>query len=154
MTDQELEELLQQGEADRVERKQSLADTGEIRQAICAFANDLPDHRKPGVIFLGVRDNGDCAHLPITDQLLRTVADMRSDGNILPFPSMVVQKRNINRCEMAVVIVQPSDDPPVRYNGRCWIRVGTRRAAATPAEESRGRGSSSRDTNPTSPIVA
>jgi ATP-dependent DNA helicase RecG len=38
---------------------------------------------------------------------------------------------------MAVIIVQPSDYPPVRYNGRCWIRVGTRRATATPAEETR-----------------
>src|SRR5205823_6337838 len=32
---------------------------------------------------------------------------------------------------------QPSDDPPVRYNGRCWIRVGTRRATATAVEEVR-----------------
>jgi hypothetical protein len=60
MTDQELTELLGHGEADRVERKESIADTGAIRQAICAFANDLPDHRKPGVVFIGVKDNGEC----------------------------------------------------------------------------------------------
>ncbi len=114
-----------------------MSDTGDIRQAICAFANDMPDHKQPGVIFVGVRDDGACANLPITDQMLRNLADMRSDGNILPFASMVVQKRTINGCEMAVVIVQPSDDPPVRFNGRCWIRVGTRRATATPAEETR-----------------
>src|SRR5206468_7687029 len=54
MTDQELEELLRHGEADRVERKQNAADTGDIRQAICAFANDMPDHKQPGVIFVEI----------------------------------------------------------------------------------------------------
>jgi len=137
MTDQELTELLKHGEADRVERKQSAADTGDIRQAICAFANDLPDHRKPGVVFIGVKDNGECANLQVTDQLLLNLAGMRSDGNILPFPSITVQKCTLNRCEMAVVIVEPSDAPPVRYNGRCWIRVGPRRGTTTAAEEAR-----------------
>jgi ATP-dependent DNA helicase RecG len=107
MTDQELENLLRAGEADRVERKQSISDSGDIRQAICAFANDLPGHGKPGVVFIGVRDNGDCANLAISDQLLRTLADMRSDGNILPFPTMVVQKRLLNSCEVAVVMYSP-----------------------------------------------
>ena len=38
---------------------------------------------------------------------------------------------------MAVVLVHPSDAPPVRYKGRVWIRVGPRRAIATPEEERR-----------------
>jgi ATP-dependent DNA helicase RecG len=137
MTDQELESILAGGEADRVERKQSVSDPGDIRQAICAFANDLPNHRLPGVVFIGIKDHGDCANLPITDQLLRQLADMRSDGNILPFPNLLVQKRNLRGCEVAVVIVHPSDSPPTRFNGRCWIRVGSRRATATVSEEAR-----------------
>jgi ATP-dependent DNA helicase RecG len=36
---------------------------------------------------------------------------------------------------MAVVIVEPTDAPPVRFRGRVWIRVGPRRAIATPQEE-------------------
>lgn len=137
MEDQELETLLNNIESDRVERKRSQSDGKAIRQAICAFANDLPNHQKPGVIFIGVNDNGSCANLPITDQLLLTLSDMRSDGNILPFPSIVVQKRTLGGCELAVIIVQPSDAPPVRFNGRTWIRVGPRRATATPEEERR-----------------
>ena len=31
--------------------------------------------------------------------------------------------------------VQPSDQPPVRYRGRTWIRIGPRRDIASPAEE-------------------
>lgn len=137
MNDSELEILLNDLESDRVERKASISDRGVIRQAICAFANDLPNHQKSGVIFIGVNDNGSCANLPITDQLLLTLSDMRSDGNILPFPSIIVQKRTIKGCELAVVIVEPSDAPPVRFNGRVWVRVGPRRATATPEEERR-----------------
>ncbi len=137
MNDQELEVLLNDIESDRVERKASISDRNVIRQAICAFANDLPNHQKAGVLFIGVNNDGSCANLAITDQLLLTLSDMRSDGNILPFPSMIVQKRTIGGCELAVVIVEPSDAPPVRFNGRVWIRVGPRRATATAEEERR-----------------
>lgn len=91
LTDHELQTLMTDLESDRVERKASLSDKNEIRRAICAFANDLPDYRSAGVVLVGVNDNGTCANLPIRDELLRTLADMRSDGNILPFPMMAVQ---------------------------------------------------------------
>jgi ATP-dependent DNA helicase RecG len=137
MEDQELEELLTNTESDRVERKASLADSDRVCEAICAFANDLPSHRLPGVLFLGAKDDGSCAGLSITDDLLLRLADMRSNGNITPFPSMTVEKRAITGCVMAVVVVQPSDAPPVRYRGRVWIRVGPRSATATLEEERR-----------------
>jgi ATP-dependent DNA helicase RecG len=137
MNEQELAELLQDLESDRVERKATDSDRNKIRQAVCAFANDLPNHQKPGVIFIGVHDNGNCANTPISDSLLLTLADMRSDGNLLPFPVLTVGKRVINGCDLAVIIVEPSDAPPVRFNGRTWIRVGPRRATATAEEERR-----------------
>lgn len=67
MNDQELEILLNDMESDRVERKASISDRGKLCEAICAFANDLPNHQKPGVLFIGVNDNGTCANLTITD---------------------------------------------------------------------------------------
>jgi ATP-dependent DNA helicase RecG len=132
-----LEALLADVESDRVERKQSLSDKDKIRQAICAFANDLPNHQAPGVLFIGAKDDGSCAGLPITDDLLLSLAHLRSDGNILPVPSITVQKKTVNGCVLAVVVVQPSDAPPVRLDGRAWIRIGPRRALATPEEERR-----------------
>lgn len=137
MNDSELEALLLDVESDRTERKASISDPGRIRQAICAFANDMPDHKEAGVLFIGANDDGTCAGLEINDQLLRTLADMRSDGNILPIPAMAVQKRALRGCEMAVVIVHPSEFPPVRFNGRVWIRVGSERATASADEERR-----------------
>jgi ATP-dependent DNA helicase RecG len=36
---------------------------------------------------------------------------------------------------MAIITVQPTDAPPVRYGGRIWIRPGPRRAIATAQDE-------------------
>jgi ATP-dependent DNA helicase RecG len=137
MDDQELEQLRNDLRCDRVERKRSIADKSDILQAICAFANDMPNHRRTGVVFVGVNNDGTCANLPIDDQLLLTLGGMRSDGKILPFPTITVQKRHLCGCELSVVLVEPSDAPPVRLDGRTWIRVGPRKATATPEEERR-----------------
>ena len=53
-TDEELMQIIAYGESDRIEFKQSLSgDASEkIREAICAFANDLPDYEKPGFVFI------------------------------------------------------------------------------------------------------
>ncbi|HEX6961726.1 MAG TPA: ATP-binding protein, partial [Lacipirellula sp.] len=137
MTDVELQQLMIDLESDRTERKESIADRDRIREAICALANDMPGHDKPGVIFIGVRDDGTCANVDVDDQLLLTLAAMRSDGNILPIPSMEVQKKALGGCEIAVIIVHPSNFPPVRFKGRIHIRVGPRRAIASQDEERR-----------------
>jgi ATP-dependent DNA helicase RecG len=137
MTDRELEALLADLESDRVERKASLSDKAKVYQAICAFANDLPDHRQPGYVVLGATDQGRPAGLRVTDDLLREVADMRDTGKLLPIPTMAVEKRVLLGAEMVVVEVQPSLYPPVRYDQVPWIRVGPRRARATPEEEQR-----------------
>lgn len=60
---------------------------------------------------------------------------MKDDGNIVPLPSMTVQKRTLHGCEMAVVIVQPANAPPVRLRGRTHIRVGPRKAIASAQDE-------------------
>jgi len=129
--------LLRDLESDRVERKASSADGKKIRQAICAFANDLPNYQQPGVVFIGARDNGTCANLAITDELLSNLSSIRSEGKILPFPTLQVKKCTLDGCTLAAIIVQPADAPPVRFEGRVWIRIGPRRALATAEEERR-----------------
>ena len=137
MDDSDLHRLLSDIESDRVERKASASDGTAIREAVCSFANDLPNHCSPGVVFVDVKDDGSCAGLHISDQLLLTLSDIKTDGNIVPLPSLTVQKRNLGGCELAVVVVQPSDTPPVRFRGRTCVRVGPRRGYATPEEERR-----------------
>ena len=60
---------------------------------------------------------------------------MKTDGNILPPPSVTVQKRSLQEKDVAVVTVQPSDSPPVRYKGTIQIRIGPRRGIATAQDE-------------------
>lgn len=135
--DQELAALLDDLESDRAERKESFkGDTPKkARQAICAFTNDLPNHDQPGVLFIGAKDDGSPSGLNVTDELLRSLADMKTDGNILPMPVMTVEKRTLKSAEMAVITVLPSDMPPVKYDGRIWIRTGSRRSIANEQEE-------------------
>jgi ATP-dependent DNA helicase RecG len=133
--DQELARLLAETESDRSERTQSTSKTDKFGEAICAFANDLPGHGKPGYLFVGATEAGQAFGAAITDQLLQNLAAIRSDGNLLPAPVMSVVKRVLGGGEMAVVEVLPSDLPPVRYKGVVWVRVGPRRARATDADE-------------------
>ena len=90
LTDAELLALARDLESDRVERQAAMADPDKIRQSICAFANDLPDHQVPGVLLIGVNDDGSCSGCRVDDNLLKNLTSMRSDGNIVPFPTMTV----------------------------------------------------------------
>jgi ATP-dependent DNA helicase RecG len=136
-TAEELEALLVVPESDRVERKQSFKGDAPrtVREAVCAFANDLPGHGAAGVVFIGVRDDGTPAGLAVTDELLLALSDIKTDGNIVPPPTLVVERRVLRGAEVAVITVAPADSPPVRYRGNVCVRVGPRRGTATAQDE-------------------
>ena len=50
-----------------------------VREAVCAFANDLPNHDCPGVVFIGVKDTGQAANLEISDDLLRQLSNIKNE---------------------------------------------------------------------------
>jgi ATP-dependent DNA helicase RecG len=137
LSDEELTSLYRIAETDRVERKASAADPRKIRDAICAFGNDMPDHRQPGVVFIGQNDNLSCSNLEIDDTLLLKLGQWCTSGNIMPLPSAVVRSVEIDGCKIAVVIVEPSDNPPLRHGGEIRVRVGPMRGLATPEQERR-----------------
>jgi ATP-dependent DNA helicase RecG len=136
-TDAELMQIIADDESDRIEFKESLSGSAakDIREAICAFANDLPRHEKPGFVFVGVKKDKTIVGVSVTDELLRQLADMKTDGNIVPPPSLTVEKRNLKGKDVAVVKVEPSDSPPVRFKGTIYIRTGPRRGIATVQDE-------------------
>ena len=135
MTEDQLMGLLSNMEADYIERTVSVSDTDKFCQAICAFANDLPNHRQPGYLLIGVKDNGSLSGLAVTDKLLKDLGGIRSDGNVSPQPRMHVAKFSLDDGDVAVVEVYPSDLPPVRYKSLIYIRVGPRKAVANEQEE-------------------
>lgn len=135
LTSIEIRKLLQDIENERVERTISTTNTDKFAQAVCAFANDIRNSGKPGYLFIGTYDDGSLSHLQVTDELLRNLAGLRSDGNILPQPALMVYKETFPEGDIAIVEVQPSVMPPVRYKGKTWIRVGARKAVANEEEE-------------------
>ena len=134
-TDADLLGILEAGESAHVEFKESVSDATSIREAICAFANDLPGRGRPGLLFVGVKDDATLGDARITDRLLRQLADMKTDGNIVPPPALTVEKRVLHGKAVALVTVHPSDSPPVRCKGAMHVRIGPRRGIATAQDE-------------------
>lgn len=127
--------LIHSKETFRIERTTSTTDQDKFCRAICAFSNDLPRSGKPGYLLIGVTDDGKLSGLRVTDALLKYFAGLRTDGNILPIPAMTVDHVSFEDGDVIVVKVLPSTEPPVRYKGRCHIRIGPRKDIATPTEE-------------------
>ncbi len=131
----EIKTMIKDLESDRVERTLSFRED-KLGPAVCAFSNDFPNHKKPGYILLGVNDDGTVNGMTIKDEDLQKIGGIKSNGNVLPQPSLVVSPvHKIDGGDVVVVEVQPSSYPPVRYDGRCWIRIGPRKSQATIEEE-------------------
>lgn len=96
LTTDQLRSLMADFESDRVEKTVSTKNTDKFGEAICAFANDFPGHRRPGFLLVGVDDNGQSSGLVVTDKLLRTLGELRSNVNLEPLPAMTVQKYTLN----------------------------------------------------------
>jgi len=137
LDDKVLEHLIEGAENTRVEFKESLQGTASVRlrEAVCAFANDLAGLDQPGIAVIGLKDDGTPADIRITDRMVLGLAEMRSDGNIIPPPTILSEKRRYRGHDIAVLTVYPSDSPPVRYKGLVHIRNGPRRGIATAQEE-------------------
>ncbi|MGB3852732.1 MAG: ATP-binding protein [Tunicatimonas sp.] len=137
ITEQALEKILADLETDRVEKTASTNNYDKFGEAICAFSNDIANNQTPGYLAVGVKDDGSRDGLKVSENLLQLLMDFRTDGRIVPPPSLTVIKLSYPDGEVAVVEVQPSFQPPVRYKGKVCIRVGLRRGIANEAEERR-----------------
>ncbi len=135
LTPEALHDLIAAHESERVELTVSTNDTDKFAQAVCAFANDFPNHRRPGYILIGVDDRKQVSGLTVDDLLLRRLGDLRSNVNIEPLPAITVQKLTLPQGDVAIIEVMPSDLPPVRYKGTIWIRTGPSRRRANRQEE-------------------
>lgn len=131
VTKEEISKLLHY----RIERTTSTGDMDKFQEAICAFSNDLPNSRKKGYLILGAHDDGSLSGIKVDDALMKKIAGIRSDGNILPLPIMSVEKVEFEEGDLIIVEVSPALVPPVRYRGRTFIRIGPRRDIASESEE-------------------
>ena len=58
LTKDEVTKLLRDVESSRVERTVSTSDTDKFCEAVCAFANDMPDSKQNGYLFVGAFAGG------------------------------------------------------------------------------------------------
>ncbi len=130
-----IKKLISEPESDRVKKTTATKNIDKFSEAICAFANDFPNHKQAGYLLVGVSDNGSLSGLKVTDELLKDLATIRNNGQILPQPAMIVEKYTFDDGDVAIVQVLPSLNPPVRYKGRVWIRVGPTKQIAGEREE-------------------
>ena len=136
--DDELRAIITYTESYRTERKRTWNPTvgKKAREAVCAFANDLPASGEAGVLIVGANDDGTPnPDFHLDDQILLSLTEMRTDGQIVPPPSLYVEARELLGHTYAVVVVEPSDSPPVRYRGTIWVRSGPKREIATAQDE-------------------
>jgi ATP-dependent DNA helicase RecG len=135
ITQDELTKMLASLEAERIEKTISKTDADKFGEAICSFCNDMAAHGLPGYLLVGVNDDGSLNGTIVDEKLMQTLLSYRTDGRIVPPPAMTVTKFTYPEGDVAVVEVQPSSVPPVRYKGKVCIRIGPRKGTANEAEE-------------------
>ncbi len=134
MTD-DLAARLGRQESACLEFKQSAADRDALRRAICALANDLC-RQGGGDLLIGVDKHGNAvADVDVSDQALCALTDLRDDGRILDRPSLTVQVERFQERPIVRIHVEASATPPVRFDGRVWVRPGPTTRKASPEDE-------------------
>ncbi len=136
---QKISELIAGGESVLVEFKQTISSSTleSARKTVCAFSNDISATGQTGHLLFGVSDDGQVLGVQHGDREQQLLAQIRSDGSIVPTPSLTIEEISLGDATLLVIAVTPSSSPPVRYKGTAWIRVGTTASPATPDDERR-----------------
>lgn len=136
-TDDDLRAVIARPESDRVERKESSKDRDKLRKSICALSNDLAGSGRPGYLLIGIGDDGTILGADASDKALKQLSELRSDGLILPIPSLDIRVVEVEGKKVVVLVVQSASFPPVRMNGRVYVRVGPTTRVAEDNDERR-----------------
>lgn len=133
-TETQLRQFIAEPESHWLDRKESF-DREKICRTVCAFANDLARSGRAGVVFLGLRDNGEVVGILANDKLRQSVDQITSDARIQPLPSVTVQTFDVSGKSVVALVVMPSTLPPVRFDGRIWVRMGASNRQANHQDE-------------------
>lgn len=129
--------LLTANEGQWFDRKRALQDLDKLRTLVCAFANDLAGSGQPGHLIVGQGDDQALAQGADVQELVEKLANLRSDGSILPLPTISIREETFDGGVVVVIEVLPSLSPPVRAKGVAWVRVGSQTVKAGPDDERR-----------------
>ena len=77
MTKEELERIIAIDEGFRIELTTSKGDMDKFQEAICAFANDMPDSGKKGYLLIGMHDNGTISGMKVDNALMKRISNCK-----------------------------------------------------------------------------
>jgi len=118
MKDERLRSLIQGGESDKIEFKESLSLSEPIGQTISSFSN-----AQGGIIIIGLNDSGEIKGVDVGENTLEKLANRikhHTDPKIYPS----ISTENIDGNEIVVIDVEESLEKPVFYRNRAYKRVG------------------------------
>ena len=129
MADKILLNRLKDAEDNFVERKPANPNREDLRRTIVAFANSVPKGRT-GVLFVGVKDNGEIETVPNTDKLQKTIREVceRDCYPKINYSSEVLEPESGVRI-LAVEVPASADRP--HFSGPAYVRRGSESVAAS-----------------------
>jgi ATP-dependent DNA helicase RecG len=128
MTTSDLSALIQAGESDTVELKQSTGATREIVETVSAFAN-----ARGGTVLIGVTNTGYICGVTIGQDTLEALSNtiqMQTDPKVFPILTTAV----IHDKTVVVLHVEESPMKPVLVQGRGFKRIGRSNHVLSSAE--------------------
>ena len=123
-----LPEIIKSGESENIEFKRSLRLYNDILVAISSFSN-----KTGGSIFVGIKDNGNITGETIGRNTLENLAnDIKrdTDPSIFPFIDVIHEESK----DIIVIKVDESEEKPVFFKGKTFIRVGRTNQRISAAE--------------------
>ncbi|HZX12020.1 MAG TPA: ATP-binding protein, partial [Candidatus Nanoarchaeia archaeon] len=124
----QIREIIEKGENQEVEFKESFHSSQDISKILCSLANTLG-----GILLLGVNDSGEI--IGVKDNLDKVQQQISaSNQSISPVPLLSIEVHKIEGKDIVAVIVQRSSDTLYHtFQGAIHVRVGstTRRLEGT-----------------------
>ncbi len=124
----ELTALLGNHEDNFIERKPDSISPADIRKAVVAFANSVPDGRH-GVLFIGVRDDGRIAGCRNTDAKQKAVREA-CNRDCYPPIAMTSEVLSTKEGDVVAVVIGASKNRP-HFAGPAYVRRGSESGAAS-----------------------
>jgi ATP-dependent DNA helicase RecG len=137
LTKNEVYGLVGAAESECLEKTRSIRSMDKLGEAICAFANNLSGDGACGYLLIGVNDDGSLCGARFSDEDCQRIGALKSDGNLLPAPSLSTCCYSFEDGDVILVEVYPSRNVPVAYKGNIWVRVGPRRSVANAEDRHR-----------------
>lgn len=120
--------IIEEGESEYIEFKESLRETSEIIETVVAFAN-----KNGGKIIIGVADDGRITGVKIGKGTLENLANNIINATEPPiYPSITVER--IEDKEVIVVDIPSGVNKPYFYKGKSYVRVGKTNKVLSPGE--------------------